>query len=680
MTLSEAHRPVRPLLILAAVVLGLFLGEIAVLLARAPGLIHPDNLSGLGALFLSALMIYIAAGIYFVLFYLMLRIMCFVFRLRLTAWATALVAAVAALPFLVLQHALQERMLGKFMAPSNVRFYVPTVIALAIMAAALIVVALAVRRVKEPPAWFRRLTDWRSLVAIAFVVFLAYVSLTRMPINVLGLFPEEQERNSRMEYRTGAVRNAPSGSPSFIVLKIEALRWDEFTRENAPFLWRLARENIFFEDYYVVASATRASVTSFFTSLYPVQHASYDQPLVGRKGEELLIRSVAVAESIQTVPRLLREHGYHTLEITSNDATLDRMFGFEDVFNRFDSVEPYSFRIPSLDPFEIYGFLKKYIPYWRVLKVIVTSPEHSWTYFDAQRVNATVKRELSKRLKRADERPFFLYVHYMEPHSPYYTHPYEALHITLYSPERRECILDAYRSEISAIDRGIADLFAFLEETGIIDDTYVFISADHGEEFYDHGKWGHGKSLYPELVKVPAILVAPSGGRMSRVVPETVENIDVMPTLADLAGVSPWRFWQGKSLAPLFMDDRRAASDNLEDADHIAFSQFNDARLYFWASAVRDDWQVIFKEPGRQKADSYAPREEDRKIMLFNLAEDPLAKRDLYGKGFDVEPVLVKILEDRLTYLEATAHLFQGKEVEVDKDRIQQLKTLGYIQ
>jgi arylsulfatase A-like enzyme len=524
------------------------------------------------------------------------------------------------------------------------------------------------------------LTDWRSLVGIAFVVFVAYSMLAAIPINVLGVFPDDEERMSRMEYQSGPVGQAEAGAPNFIVLKIEAFREDEFTSRNAPFLWRLAEENIRFQDYYVVASATRASVTSFFTSLYPVQHASYDQPLAGRKGGRVAIRSVAVAESIQTVPKVLREHGYHTLEITSNDATMDPMFGFEEVFNRFDAVEPYRFRIPSLDPFESYGFLKKYMPYWRVLKVIITSPEHSWSYFDAPRVNATVKRELGRLVEHGDGKPFFLYVHYMEPHSPYYRHPYEAVHINLYSPGRRESILGAYRSEISAIDRNIADLFDFLEKVGLRKNTYIFISADHGEEFYDHGKWGHGKSLYPEVVEVPAILVAPAGHMITRRVTGVVENIDVMPTFADLAGISPWQFWQGRSLAPLFMEDREAEPAETEDMSDVAFSQFNDARVYFWASAIKDGWQVIFREPGRQISDNYAPHEEGRKTMLFNLADDPLAKNDLYGKGLEVEDVLVKTLDDKLSYLEATAHLFRGKETEIDKGRLDQLKALGYIQ
>ena len=404
---------------------------------------------------------------------------------------------------------------------------------------------------------------------------------------------------------------------------------------------------------------------------------SYDEPLGGRAGAATYIRSVAVAESIKTVPRVLLEHGYQTIMITSNDATLDPMFGFRDVFNRFDAMDPYKFRFPSPDTFEAYRFLKRYAGYWRLFKIIVTSPEHSLTYFDAPRLNRTIERELDKRIERNASDPLFLYVHYMEPHTPYYRHPYQAVHLNLYSPARRNKIMALYRSEIGAVDRSIADLYGYLETKGLLDDTYLFISADHGEELDDHGQWGHGKSVYPEVLRVPAILVPPPGKRMAKTVDRVVENIDVMITFADLAGMPAWKDWRGESLAG-YLADSSAAEPSAPSG--TAFGQFNDGMRFFWASGVRDNWQVIFREPGRRKASGYQPQHEGRRTLLFNLAEDPLAKHDLYGQGLTIEDGLVAMLADTLSMLEATADLFRGKEVEVDQKRIDQLKALGYIQ
>ena len=112
----------------------------------------------------------------------------------------------------------------------------------------------------------------------------------------------------------------------------------------------------------------------------------------------------------------------------------------------------------------------------------------------------------------------------------------------------------------------------------------------------------------------------------------------------------------------------------------MAFSQFDDERRYFWACAIADGWQIILREPGRQREPSSEKRKERRKIMLFHLTEDPLAKQNLHGRGGDIETKLMVSLDDNLKFLEASAHLFRGEEAEIDPERLEQLRTLGYIQ
>ena len=228
-----------PIVLLGAVTLGLFLGEMATVILRAPGLVQPAHWSGLATLAMSALVLYAGIAVYFMLFYVMVRVIMLILRLKLTASGAALITALTAIPFLVVQNSLQTRLLGPFMTLTSPRFYVPTAIMLGVLVGVLVVLDLIVRRVKEAPTWYRRITDWRSLIAIAFVVFIAYSSLAVTPMNVLGMFTEEQERDQKMQYRADRVQKAPPDAPNFIVLKIEAFRWDEFTPENAPFLWQL---------------------------------------------------------------------------------------------------------------------------------------------------------------------------------------------------------------------------------------------------------------------------------------------------------------------------------------------------------------------------------------------------------------------------------------------------------
>jgi len=378
---------------------------------------------------------------------------------------------------------------------------------------------------------------------------------------------------------------------------------------------------------------------------------------------------------------LLQEHGYRTLMTTANSLTTDRSFGFQDVFWRFNATSPYHFRLPSFEPFAGFYLLKNWLRFWRIFRVLVFSPEHSTHYFEAPRINETIKREIEHTVAGKDRRPFFLYVHYMEPHSPYYRHPHRPVQINIYSGGRRESVLDAYRSEIRAVDQAVADLYAFLVEKGLMDKTYLFISSDHGEEFYDHKNWGHGKSLYPEAIHVPAILALPSGQKKSLRVDTIIESIDIMPTFAELAKVPAPEYWSGHSLVSYFSPEvKRVIKTEMKNGEsEIAFSQFDDGRNYFWVSAITGGWQIVFKEPRGQKASSGEELRQKRKIMLFNLAEDPLAMHNLYGQGLDNEKGLVTLLDKSLQDLEATAHVFRGKEEKVDPKLLEQLRALGYV-
>jgi arylsulfatase A-like enzyme len=299
--------------------------------------------------------------------------------------------------------------------------------------------------------------------------------------------------------------------------------------------------------------------------------------------------------------------------------------------------------------------------------MILFDPAHSRSYFDAERLNRTILEEFSAD----DDRPFMLYVHYIEPHTPYYSHPYRPVQIT---PVTRKGMYSAYRQELNSVDKSISDLYEFLGDGGMLDNTWILVTSDHGEEFYDHGNWGHGKSLNPEVLRVPAILIAPRnrpGGRAAAKVPATIESIDIAPTFASLAGVSSPDYWEGTSLAPLLSGSGVPAPDT-------ALAQFNDGH-YLWASAVVGEWQIIFREPSNALDMEISERLGQRKTMIFNLANDSLAKEDLYGQEPEQAAELVAFLEEALFRLETSAALFQSGEEAVDEENLKQLRALGYL-
>jgi arylsulfatase A-like enzyme len=654
-------------IVLAALV-GFLLADMILLSARAPSLLAPAHLTGWLALLASGVILYAVVGLYLTVFFLLLWLLTRLLRLRFSRPALAGLAVVLGPLLLVIQDRLQDRILGMYINMMSPVFYLPTGITLVLLVVVLWLLDRACRRLSAPPSAVRKALAWPWLVVTTMVLFLALSLIFGPRLNILGVYAPQDQRALHRQHPPLQQVVADPRAPNFVILFSEAFRLDHFTPENAPFLWDLAQKNISFDNYYVVSAATRPSLTSFFTSLYPVQHGCYNLALSRAQAAEPgpQLTTTKVASSIVSFPLRLQQHGYRTVMVTSNGLAADPAFGFEDVFRRFDAADPYRFQVPALEAFIGFHFLKENLQRWRLFNVIVLSPEHSSTYFDGSRLNRTVLRELSK----PDERPFCLYVHYVEPHSPYYRHPYPPVQINIYSPGRRDQVLDAYAAEIRAVDQRIAELCAELASRGLLENTYLFISTDHGEEFYDHGNWGHGKSLYPEIIKVPAVLVPPPALRRPVVVEEVVESIDIPPTITELAGVAAAEFWQGRSLVPLWTT---AATDSLVDEGRsagpgLAFGQFDDG-LVFWASVVQGPWQVLCRG-----------RDQDRKIMLFDLQRDPLAQRDLYGQDLAVEEELVSLLDHKLQDLQASAHMFQGEQEEIDPRLRQQLEALGYVE
>ncbi|MCA9542659.1 MAG: sulfatase, partial [Myxococcales bacterium] len=145
--------------------------------------------------------------------------------------------------------------------------------------------------------------------------------------------------------------------------------------------------------------------------------------------------------------------------------------------------------------------------------------------------------------------PFFAWVHLFDPHQPYVLPPGTAT--------TDDSDLARYRAEVIYTDLQIARLFRALETTGLLDRTIVVVTADHGDEFGDHGGQYHSTSLYDELIRVPLIVRVP--GLPPRVVDEAVSLLDIAPTALDLLGVPAPATFEGRSLKPLLRGEPFAA-------------------------------------------------------------------------------------------------------------------------
>ena len=301
-----------------------------------------------------------------------------------------------------------------------------------------------------------------------------------------------------------APRHGGSGLNVVVVL-VDTLRQDHvhaygYPRETTPTLDRLVNEGAAF-DAVSPTSWTKAAVASLFTGFHPVRH-------------QAVAYADRLSDQASTMAEALRENGWSTSAVSANS---------------------------WIDPG--YGFGQGFATFVRTRSAHLVDP-------DASAVNRLVAGVLP-RLRE----PFFLYVHYIDPHAPYT--PRAAWNggslasdrrravsvgelamasIEERSPELMRDAVDLYDGEIRQVDQGIGELLGLLEKRGLGPRTLLVVTSDHGEEFEEHGRTGHGQTVYDEVVRVPLIFHGPGvkGGRRAGV----ASLMDVYPTILELTGVS----------------------------------------------------------------------------------------------------------------------------------------------
>jgi arylsulfatase A-like enzyme len=328
---------------------------------------------------------------------------------------------------------------------------------------------------------------------------------------------------------TGCRDGAPPSAtrPNVLLVVIDTLRADRLgvygnMRGLTPFLDELAARGHVVRRARAQAPWTNPSVASIFTSRYQSQHGVVDY------------RSVLPAAEL-TLAEVLKADGYATGAFSAN-GLIGESLGFGQGFDRFQTHlltkgdDPIYLRIP----------------------------------LRADRIGAEALAWLDD-LRRDGPAgvPIFLYLHLMEPHSPYapprallervrgsaapvdLRRASQAMFIDTLNPvgkaELGE-IRDAYDASVLAVDEALRGLFGALAARGFFENAVVVVTADHGEEFQEHGGRGHGRTLFDETIRVPLIVVA-TGRSGPGVVEHLVSLVDVAPTILQLAGLPvPSRF------------------------------------------------------------------------------------------------------------------------------------------
>jgi arylsulfatase A-like enzyme len=307
-------------------------------------------------------------------------------------------------------------------------------------------------------------------------------------------------------------------------------------------------------------------------------------------------------------------------------------------------------------------------------------------YQDADVVNENVMRELATL---DDTRPTFLFAHYMDPHDPYFSHPYDGYGIARVSnphppAEMAEELSRLYDGEVSFLDERLGLLFDRMRELGIYDDWVIVLTSDHGEEFYEHEGWWHGLTLYQEQVRVPLIIKLPRGEFSGLRVPGLVRQIDISPTVLALAGGSHGDF-QGVDLMPAVAGlvtppggEGEEAAEAAPDGEEVAaewqldtvFSEEDHEGNQIHA-LIAGKWKLIRANEGNPRG---LPT-----LALYNLEEDPGETVNLAAQNAELVAELDRQLEERLTVaLESAVERVEGDGM--DEATRSRLEALGYLE
>jgi arylsulfatase A-like enzyme len=446
--------------------------------------------------------------------------------------------------------------------------------------------------------------------------------------------------------------------PSVVLFVVDTLRADRvgaygYKAPTTPRIDAVARESVVFDQAYATAPWTLPSVVSLMTSTYACEHG-------------VTVDGLALSPDVPTLAERLARAGYATASLHAN---------------------AYAGRISGLDR----GFaVSELLPY-------------------------VEGREVDAWLDVVGDRPFFLYVHNVEPHDAYIAPPEVVRRFGRVSASERARVnrlLGRYRrltrvdfeagrapgttdntasqraaiarlralarphaalydGDVNLADQRLGSIVDVLKRRGVWDSALFVLVSDHGEEFGEHGGLQHDQSLYEELVRVPLVLRLPRGEAAGKRVSEVVSLVDVAPTILDLVGL-PAEGTRGRSLLPLVDGASRG-----EEVGEVVSVRINRKKFFRPFREQRGDLNVAVRD-GSWKGVWNA--ELDR-FELFDLASDPGERRDLSVE----QPERARAMaEDARSWLAACRA--RGEKArphpagELDQAERQRLRALGYVQ
>lgn len=402
-------------------------------------------------------------------------------------------------------------------------------------------------------------------------------------------------------------KHTPPAKPNVLVYLVDTLRSDHlgvygYDRDTSPNLDAFARDAVVFDRAYTPSAWTKPSTASLLSGLYPRRHGG-------------ISRADRIADGVQLAGSYLSPAGYTSAAFMTNPNTT-ALWGFDRGFDVFEDIFH-----PGAET----------------------------------RADEVVDRVLAA-LPDLEPGPFFAYIHTHDPHDPYAPPPPfdrkwtdDPLPPVLtgemqLTAELLPRLQAAYDGEIAFGDVQFGRLMDRLKADGLYDDMLIIFTADHGEEFGDHGGLSHGHSLFDELVHVPLIVKFPGNDFAGTHVAARASLLDILPTVLDAAGVTPPEAMSGRNLLDV--------ADSSADGD--AFPLFFDLDIerierpgerFVGRGVVAGPYKYIHMA---------APRMRD---YLFDMSRDPDEYENLYSRQGEQDERMTQLLAAHEAAMSAGVHL-----------------------
>lgn len=399
------------------------------------------------------------------------------------------------------------------------------------------------------------------------------------------------------------------GKPNVIVFMWDGTRPDHISTygykwKTTPNLDKFAEQSIVFEDAFSTAPMSLPSQSSFLTGRYSFNHGA-------------VIRQQILSDKETTIAEIMSQNGYNTAAFPGGVYTKRKygmLQGFRTIRDRMDFFE----YVHTFDKLSLRETLTTFVPFYsRIMKL------------DAEKTGEEVNNDVFKWLDKNKDYPFFAWVSYNQPHTPYtdgQEHRDELRNYTKYNT-KLDATIASYDAEIYSSDKQFGRFMEQLDEYGLINDTIIIIWADHGKHFYERGNFT-SNTLNRESIHVPLIVYYPKEFKPARI-KEKVELIDVFPTILDFTKITKPKNIDGISLLPLvngqsFKKPFLLAEQYGRPIDD-AFEQI---------AIQQGDWKLITVKP----ESSMVPP------GLYNTRNDPLEQNNLIKVNAKKRDELQKII------------------------------------